>query len=187
MKIPPRTMFTCQVAATTISCFVQVFIMRFALAHIPSICTSEQAQHFTCPSAKVFHSASVIWGLLGPARIFSPGQTYSLLLLGFPVGALLPVVLHFVAKRWPRSPVHWAMAPLILGGSAAIPPATPLNYLSWGVVGFVFQKFIRTRYSAWWQRLNYITASALDTGLAISTLFIFFVFTMTNVQAPSWW
>ena len=27
----------------------------------------------------------------------------------------------------------------------------------------------------------------MDLGLALSTLFIFFAFTMTNVQAPVWW
>jgi OPT family oligopeptide transporter len=187
MKIPPRTMFTCQVVATVISCFVQVFILRFALSNIKDICTIEQKQHFSCPGAKVFYSASVIWGLLGPQRVFSPGQVYQLLLIGFPLGAILPVIFYYLSKKWPRSPFQYAMAPIILGGNGAIPPATPLNYLSWGFFGFIFQKYIRTRHSAWWNRLNYITASGLDTGLAISTLFIFFVFTIPNIKAPSWW
>jgi hypothetical protein len=83
--------------------------------------------------------------------------------------------------------MKYLMAPLIFGGAAQIPPATPLNYLSWGVVGFIFQKLIRQRYFAWWSRLNYLTSSGLDLGLALSTLFIFFAFTMTGVQAPNWW
>jgi hypothetical protein len=78
------------------------------------------------------------------------------------------------------------MAPLIFGGAASIPPATPLNYLSWGIIGFIFQKLIRQRYFAWWSRLNYLTSSGLDLGLALSTLFIFFSFTMNNVEAPVW-
>jgi hypothetical protein len=79
------------------------------------------------------------------------------------------------------------LAPLIFGGSGSIPPATPLNYLSWGIVGFIFQKVIRERYFGWWSRLNYLTSSALDLGLALSTLFIFFAFTLNNVNAPEWW
>ena len=35
--------------------------------------------------------------------------------------------------------------------------------------------------------MNYLTSSGLDLGLALSTLFIFFAFTMTGVQAPNWW
>ena len=56
-----------------------------------------------------------------------------------------------------------------------------------GLVGYVFQKHIRTRNFKWWSRLNYITAIGLDTGLAFSTLAIFFFFNLTNVEAPQWW
>lgn len=187
MKIPPRTMFTAQVAATTVSCFVQVGVLNFALKNIEGVCTKDQPQHFTCPGAKVFFSASVIWGLLGPQRIFSPGQVYSTLLIMFPIGAALPVVLYYLSKKWPKSVWQYAMAPIILGGGGSIPPASPLNYLTWGIVGFLFQKVIRGRYFAWWSRLNYLTASGLDTGLALSTLVIFFVFTFNNISAPKWW
>lgn len=131
--------------------------------------------------------ASVIWGLIGPARIFSPGQIYSGLFVFFAVGAIAPVVFYYAARKWPRSPVKYLMAPLIFGGSAAIPPATPLNYLSWGVVGFVFQYLIKKRHFNWWSRLNYLTSSGLDLGLALSTLVIFFAFTLNGIDPPSWW
>lgn len=198
-------MFTAQVAATTVSCFVQVGVLNYALANIEGVCTKEQEQHFTCPGAKVFYSASVIWGLLGPQRIFSPGQVYSILLIMFPIGAALPVVFWLLAKKCPKWGFKYAMAPIILGGGGSIPPATPLNYLSrppllylnfllsltvitaWGIVGFIFQKVIRGRYFRWWSRLNYLTASGLDTGLAISTLVIFFIFTVNGIKAPKWW
>jgi hypothetical protein len=78
------------------------------------------------------------------------------------------------------------MAPLIFGGASSIPPATPLNYLSWGVIGFIFQKVMRQRYFGW-SRLNYLTSSGLDLGLVLSTLFIFFAFTLNGVEAPNWW
>ncbi|KAF2420542.1 small oligopeptide transporter-like protein [Tothia fuscella] len=188
MKIPPRTMFTAQVVATTLSCFIQVFVLNFALKNIEDVCTIKQKQHFTCPGAKVFFSASVIWGLLGPQRIFSPGQVYGILLIMFPIGALMPVVFYYLSKKFPkRSIFKYAMAPIILGGGGSIPPATPLNYLTWGIVGFAFQKVIRGRYFKWWSRLNYLTASGLDTGLAISTLVIFFIFTLNQIDAPKWW
>lgn len=79
------------------------------------------------------------------------------------------------------------MAPLIFGGAASIPPATPLNYLSWGIIGYIFQKVIRQKYFGWWSRLNYLTSSGLDLGFTLSTLFIFFAFTLNNVEAPKWW
>ncbi|KAF5605344.1 sexual differentiation process isp4 [Fusarium subglutinans] len=187
MKIPPRTMFLSQVVATTFSCFIQIVVLNLSLKRIPQVCTHEQVDHFTCPGGRVFFAASVIWGLLGPARMFSPGQVYSGLFVFFIVGAITPIVIYVSAKRWPRSPVRYLMAPLIFGGAGAIPPATPLNYLSWGIVGFVFQFWIKKRHFRWWTRLNFLTSSALDLGLALATLFIFFAFTLHGVDPPSWW
>lgn len=129
----------------------------------------------------------MIWGLLGPARMFSPGQIYSGLFFFFLVGAVTPVIIYFAAKKWPRSPLKYLMTPLIFGGSGLIPPATPLNYLSWGFVGWVFQYMIRKRHFAWWSRLNFLTSSGLDLGLALATLVIFFAFTLNNINPPSWW
>ncbi|WAO88549.1 Hypothetical protein NCS54_00590300 [Fusarium falciforme] len=187
MKIPPRTMFLTQVVATTFSCFIQIVVLNLALNNIEDVCEPHQADHFTCPGGRVFFAASIIWGLLGPARMFSPGQVYSGLFTFFIVGAITPIVIYLAAKRWPRSPVRYLMAPLIFGGAGAIPPATPLNYLSWGVVGFVFQFWIKKRHFRWWTRLNFLTSSALDLGLALATLFIFFAFTLHGVEPPSWW
>lgn len=129
----------------------------------------------------------MIWGLIGPGRIFSPGQVYSGLFLFFIIGFIVPIVIHFYNKRNPTSPARFLIAPLIFGGAGAIPPATPLNYLSWGAVGFVFQYFIKKRYFKWWSRLNYLTSSALDLGLAAGTLVMFFAFTMTEIDPPKWW
>ncbi|KAI3399059.1 hypothetical protein diail_7859 [Diaporthe ilicicola] len=187
MKIPPRTMFMAQVVATTFSCFIQIMVLNAALKSIPNVCTTTQREHFTCPGGKVFFSASVIWGLIGPARMFSPGQIYSGLFIFFGIGTIVPIIFYFAAKKWPKSPVKYLMAPLIFGGAGSIPPATPLNYLSWGIVGFIFQYYIRKRYFNWWSRLNFLTSSGLDLGLALSTLTIFFAFTLNNINPPSWW
>ncbi|KAK3322505.1 OPT family small oligopeptide transporter [Apodospora peruviana] len=187
MKIPPRTMFMAQVVATTFSCFIQIMTLNYALKTIPDVCTPEQTDHFTCPGGKVFFSASVIWGLLGPSRMFSPGQIYSGLFLFFAIGAVVPIIIWWAARRWPRSPIRYLMAPLIFGGAGFIPPATPLNYLSWGIVGFAFQYVIRHRHFGWWSRLNFLTSSGLDLGLALSTLVIFFAFTLNGINPPLWW
>jgi hypothetical protein len=105
----------------------------------------------------------------------------------FIVGAITPVLVYLAIKRWPKSPARFIMAPLIFGGAGAIPPATPLNYLSWGTIGFIFQYWIKKRHFGWWSRLNFLTSSGLDLGLAFATLFIFFAFTLHDIQPPRWW
>ncbi|KAK8048638.1 small oligopeptide transporter [Apiospora phragmitis] len=187
MKIPPRTMFMSQVVATTFSCFIQIVVLNLALANIDGVCEPTQPEHFSCPGGRVFFSASVIWGLIGPARIFSIGQIYSALFWFFLLGAITPVIIYYYTKKNPKSFTRFLIAPLIFGGAGSIPPASPLNYLSWGFVGFVFQFWIKRRHFRWWSRLNFLTSSGLDLGLALATLVIFFAFTLHDIKPPSWW
>lgn len=119
--------------------------------------------------------------------MFSPGRIYSGLFFFFILGAITPIIIYFVAKRYPKSPAKHLMAPLIFGGAGAIPPATPLNYFSWGIVGFIFQYWIRKRHFGWWSRLNFLTSCGLDLGLALATLFVFFAFAMHGIEPPKWW
>ena len=124
---------------------------------------------------------------IGPARMFSGDATYKNLQFFWLAGAAAPVMIYFAAKQWPKSPIKFLSAPLIFGGTGQIPPATPLNYLSWGIVGFIFNKWIRNRYRGWWMRFNYITSAALDSGLAISTILLVLTISLTNTDPPNWW
>ena len=62
-----------------------------------------------------------------------------------------------------------------------------MNYLMWGSVGFVFNKWIRSRMRGWWLKYNYILSASLDTGLAIGTTIVFFAVLFPQVPAPNWW
>jgi len=56
----------------------------------------------------------------------------------------------------------------------------------WGFVGTIFNFFIKRRYTGWWLQYNYITSAALDSGLIISTLIIFFTLYLTLATPPQW-
>ena len=74
MKIPPRTMFTIQIIAAAVSSIVQTSIQDWMLANIADICTSDQKDGFICPHTDLFATATIIWGGIGPARLFGPGK-----------------------------------------------------------------------------------------------------------------
>ena len=65
--------------------------------------------------------------------------------------------------------------------------------MPWSIVGFIFQYVVRRRHFAWWAKYNYVLSAALDSGVALSAVFIFFVLQypkngeigLTTVQA--WW
>ncbi|KAH8821963.1 OPT oligopeptide transporter protein-domain-containing protein [Xylogone sp. PMI_703] len=187
MKVPPRALFWSQIAATLWSGIVQIAVMNWAFSSIEDICSPEQSNNFTCPGGHVFFSNSIIWGLIGPARIFSSGQLYSNFYWFFLAGAILPVAIYLLTRKYPRSKIRYIVAPVIFAGCGWIPPATPLNYLTWGIVGFTFSYVIRKRYQAWWNHYNYITSAGLDVGLALCTILIFLTLNLTHTSPPNWW
>ncbi|KAJ5762703.1 Sexual differentiation process protein isp4 [Penicillium manginii] len=187
MKLPPRVTFTAQMVAGVWSLLVQIATMNWALGTIKKVCQSDQPNHYTCPNGRVFFNASVIWGVIGPQRMFSIGQIYSPLMFFWIAGLILPIVIYFGARTWPKSSIRYLNAPLIFSGAGLIPPATPLNYLSWGIVGFIFNKWIRDRWRGWWMQYNYVLSAGLDVGLALCTILIFLTLNLTGTEFPAWW
>jgi len=187
MKVPPRVMFSSQVIASIWSAIVQVAVMNWALANIPDVCSLDQASNYTCPGSRVFFTASIIWGAIGPARIFSGKAIYASLQWFWLVGAITPIATWLLARRWPKSLWRYVNTPVIYGGPGLLPPATVYIYLCWGIVGVVFNYFIKRRYTGWWLQYNYITSAALDCGLIMSTLLIFFTLYLTEADHISWW
>lgn len=53
---------------------------------------------------QIFYSASIIWGAVSPRRFFA--GKYAVLYLGFPLGAVVPIILWFAHKRWPNKKLH---------------------------------------------------------------------------------
>ncbi|EON98785.1 putative small oligopeptide opt family protein [Phaeoacremonium minimum UCRPA7] len=129
MKVPPRTMFFAQLVASIWSAIVQIAVMNWALGAIPDVCADYQANSYTCANAKVFYTASVVWGAIGPARMFSGSALYSNLQWFWLVGAVTPVITWFFARRHPKSLWRYVNLPLVFGGSGWIPPATVYIYL----------------------------------------------------------
>ncbi|KAI1741692.1 OPT family small oligopeptide transporter [Xylaria scruposa] len=187
MKVPPRVTFWCQIIATIWAVFVQVAVMNWTLGHIPEVCSLTQASHFTCPNGRAFFSASIVWGVIGPQRMFGPGSLYVNFNWFWLVGAALPLLLWVLVRKLHINFARHFNAPILLGAMSWLPPATPLSFSTWAITGLIFNYGIRKRFSAWWHRYNYITAAGLDAGLIIVTIIVFFAITLPEVTIPQWW
>nr|AGA20380.1 oligopeptide transporter 9 [Phanerodontia chrysosporium] len=175
MKIPPRAMFICQVVATVIAGTTQLGVMSWMFSNIPDLCHAQQADlsGFTCANAEVFATASVVWGVIGPSRIFSQGIYYPLLFF-FLLGAFLPLVVWLMTKRYPDTFLNYVNFPLMFAGIGLVPPATAVNYIPWAIFGFIFQYILRRRYFSLWAKYNYVLSAALDAGTAVGVLLVYF-------------
>src|SRR5258708_1575918 len=159
------------------------------------MCSSGADNGFICLSTTVFGTASIIWGVISPRHIFGSGGMYRPLLWFFLIGALAPAIPWALAKRFPEKK-HWFKyinMPVIFMGTGNIPPATAVNYIPASIVGFIFNYVIRRRKFDWWSKYNYVLSAGLDSGVAISSVLIYFILqypkngTIGENSIQTWW
>lgn len=186
MKIAPRVMFSAQCIATVVSAFVSIGVNAWALANIPNICETNQASGFNCEGYTTFFTSSVIWGAIGPARLFANGMMYNATLYGFLCGALLPVPFYLLSKYFPKSGFRYVYSPLLLYGMMNFAPYNLTYVIAPLLVGTVFNYYIKRHYLAWWEKYAYVLTSSFGAALAISAVIIFFAVEYHPVDV-NWW
>ncbi|GAN10110.1 oligopeptide transporter 7 [Mucor ambiguus] len=184
-KVPPKAMFWAQIVGTVIAGVINLATAKWLMATVENICTPE-AYPFTCPSAHTFYSASIIWGTIGPGRMFGGSSPYSVMNWFFLIGFFLPIPFWFLSKKYPNSLWKYVHIPLIFNATGMMPPAVPLNFSMWCATGFVFMFWLRKYRHNWWIKYNYLTSAAFDSGCAIAALIIWGV-VQGSGYTPDWW
>lgn len=188
MKIPPRLSLAVVFASGIWSSLINSSIVGWILYHIDDICTPDAANHMNCRTTQTSFNTHLVWGLVG-SHVFAPGGRYDFELWFFLVGALLAIAV-WLARRWkPENGFFKTLDPtLLMGGAANIPAVTGYNFSSWFVVGFIFNFWVHRRYRAWWKKYNLVLAIALDCGVAIAAILIYFCVVYTGASDSfSWW
>lgn len=86
---------------------------------------------WTCSEDDKFYNASIIWGVVGPHRMFRSLGLYSKITWFFFFGLLAPVLLWLLTKAFPENKfLKLINTPAILGGAFALPTAKTVNYSS---------------------------------------------------------
>ncbi|XP_030513849.1 oligopeptide transporter 4-like [Rhodamnia argentea] len=190
MKIPPRSMFLVQFIGTILAGTINIAVAWWLLNSVTNICQDDllpQDSPWTCPGDRVFFDASVIWGLVGPKRIFGTLGNYGDMNWFFLGGAIGPIIVWLLHKAFPKqSWIPLINLPVLLGATGMMPPATPLNYNAWVLAGTIFNFFIFRYRKQWWQRYNYVLSAALDAGTAFMAVLLYFSVGMEN-KSITWW
>ncbi|KAL4948144.1 OPT oligopeptide transporter protein-domain-containing protein [Aspergillus filifer] len=184
LHIAPRTLFFAQGLATLVGAIVQCGVTVFMITRFEGICTPDADGGFTCPHGLVTYSSSLIWGALGPGRNFTPGQIYGNLLWFFLAGPVVVIITYLVGRKYKAA--NYISWPVAFGAMGGVPPATGINFSSWWVVNVVFNGLFKRRRPAWWSKYNYVLSAALDSGIAVSTVVIFFCI-MLPAGPLRWW
>ncbi|KAJ2516973.1 hypothetical protein H4217_004243, partial [Coemansia sp. RSA 1939] len=186
MKIPPRQVLVYQIIGIVISVVVQTCLFFWLIDNIPDMC-QPNGYPWVCRSTNLVYSASVIWNLIGPLKVFGEGSPYSPLLWGFLFGLVLPIPVYLLQRRFPK--VTWlkhVYIPVILSGIVGLPPMPPIDFPMWFLFGFVFNFIIHRYWNPWWQKYNFTLSAGLDSGLALSGIFQFMVLAQNGIKLD-WW
>ncbi|KAI4255656.1 MAG: hypothetical protein LQ352_002470 [Teloschistes flavicans] len=189
MKIPPKLLFQVQMLATLVSSFTQVGVLNWMFRNLSSLCEPDAINGFSCPLARVHFNGSILWGVVGPRRFFGQGALYKHLVWFFLLGAVAPVIVFLIGRKRPQNS-FWRKInlPVLFGSLSWIPPATGLNFSTWALVCFVFNSVVRKRKPGWWGKYTMTLSAALDSGLAIGVVVIFFGIIFPGwAKGFSWW
>ncbi|KNA19700.1 hypothetical protein SOVF_058850 [Spinacia oleracea] len=191
MKIPPRKMYMAQVVGTLVSVAVYTGTAWWVMETIPHICDTTQLppdSPWTCSYDKTFYSASVIWGLVGPRRIFGNLGYYSHINWFFLLGAIAPCLVWVATKAFPRQKwIGLINMPVLMGATMMMPPASAVNFISWIIVGFISGYIVLRYRPKMWERYNYILSGGLDAGTAFMTILLFFSLQYVRNIGIDWW
>lgn len=191
MKIPPRSMFIVQLVGTVVSSSVYFATAWWLLTTVENICDPKllpDGSPWTCPGDDVFYNASIIWGVVGPFRMFTKHGIYPEMNWFFLIGLLAPVPVWLLSRQFPKQKwIKLINMPIILGATMAMPPARAVNYIAWGAVGIFFNFYVYRKYKAWWARHNYILSAALDAGVAFLAILLYFTLQSKDIFGANWW
>ncbi|KAJ6183601.1 hypothetical protein N7519_004902 [Penicillium mononematosum] len=177
--IPQRKLFLVQCVGMLVGTLSSLGVLNWALDHITGICTSAAVNGFSCPYSSTHFNTSLIWGAVGPRRYFSNQIGYSALLYFFVLGAILPIPVYYMTRRYPKSLWRRVHVPLFLGG-AELPAPCDWDELR--------QLGIRKRLHSWWSKYNFVLSSAMDSSVGIAGAMIFFAIYFTGASKHfDWW
>ncbi|KDQ62166.1 hypothetical protein JAAARDRAFT_65967 [Jaapia argillacea MUCL 33604] len=180
MHLSQRVTFAAQVVATAVSTFVCVGILNFQMTGIADVCSPLQVDHFTCPGINTFFTASVLWGTLGPKRMFGAGAIYNGLLYCFLIGFASPFIFFYLGKRF--KVFERFHLPVFFAGSLIWAPYNLSNIWPAVPVAIFFNVYVKRRFLPWWSKYNYITTTAFACAIALSAIVMFFALQWQNIN-----
>ncbi|KAJ1920235.1 hypothetical protein H4219_001468 [Mycoemilia scoparia] len=186
MKIPPRNMLTAQLIGTISAVFIQLGVAFWIMDTVDNICVDQAGNDWSCIQAETF-TESIVWGLVGPKRIFgnSLSSPYYVLYWMFPIGLVAPIPFWYLGKKFPASSL-WKNIniPVIFSVISGFIPAPTQDFPMWFIWCIVFNYFIYKYKKSWWEKYAVTFTAAMDVGVAFSTIFIFLC---TKKSKIAWW
>ena len=184
VRIPPWSIFRVQIVSVFICCFITLGILSFQMNDISDYCDPLNKQKFTCAYSRTFYAASVLWGVIGPKRVFN--GLYPILRYCFLIGFLLTIPAILFKWYGPKKLTKYFQPTVIIGGCAVFAPYN-LSYFIGGLyLAIAFMWYLKERKPGWWEKYNYLFSAGMTAGVAFSGIIIFFA-VQYHDKSIIWW
>ena len=168
--------------------FTTAWWLLSSVDHICDPALLPEGSPWTCPGDDVFYNASIIWGVVGPLRMFTNYGNYKQMNWFFLIGLLAPIPVWLLSRKFPEKKwIRLIHMPMIFGATQGMPPAKAVHYICWGTVGIFFNWYVYNRYKRWWAKHTYLLSAALDAGVAFMAVLLYFTLQSHDIIGPGWW
>jgi OPT family small oligopeptide transporter len=214
--IPPRAVFRGHVSSVIVNCFIYCAIVEVLMLYANAdntLCQWDNKQYMVCQYAHSVWSSTILFGVFGTNNMF---KLYPILPWCFLIGALLGAIWIVSEKVLPHVRDHlestmqpesfrrldrcfWSPASSILSvlnpaialsGALTWAGNQNLTYATLGLyAAWLFQFYLKRRYTAWWGKYAYLVFAGLSVGVAVSGLIVTLVFSFGAGQGVefTWW
>ncbi|KAG0025714.1 hypothetical protein BGZ81_006965 [Podila clonocystis] len=195
MKIPPRSMFVGQFWGTIVGGFFNYLTMILIIDAQRDALSKKKPDPnglWTGQRVETFWGSGLIYGALGPARMFSFQAKYWFVYIGFLIGFIAPGIIWLLSRKFPKYDWSKVNIAIFAGGMGAFPNGYSVGVLPSLFVALTSQWYIATYKKEFWKKYVFILSAALDTGAAFTGLLIFLflgggISPKLEVKIPSWW
>lgn len=190
IHLPPKAVFFSQIYGEIIGVPFNYIALRWVLDTKREYLdgTKEDPLHqWTGQTITSYHTNAINYVILGPKRLF---YHYPLLPYGFLLGAIAPVALYILHRKFPNSRLKFRLwnTTVFFSTLSTFYGNLSTGYVSKFIGGTVTMYWAYNYRHSLWKSYNYILAAAFDTGYNFAVLLIFLLFSFRRtIRMPPWW
>lgn len=163
VHLQPVCTFTVQVVGCLVGALFNYIMMISIVDNQAEVLKSVQGTNiWSGQNIQQFNTLAIAWSIA--KDMFSIGAKYEWVTIAYLVGFLVPLPMYFGNKIWPHrawsyfnfSIISWYLGWLFVGINASI--------MSYFLIGFGAQYWLRKYRPVWFTKYNYIVSAALDGG-----------------------
>ncbi|EJU02221.1 OPT oligopeptide transporter [Dacryopinax primogenitus] len=191
LHIPPRDVFFSQIWGSIVGIPVNYITIRWILDTKMDYLTGKEKDPLNQWTGQVpiaYNSAAVQYGLVGPARLFRHAA-YAPLPLGFILGAVAPLLVYWLHKRFPKRGFNYCNSTIFLSALGHFRGYISSGPLTAIILGFISNFWLfRYHHDEIWKPFAYMFGAASDAGFNLNMLFMFLLTSIFHkFKMPHWW